>query len=200
MLIVTTPAASFDLTTLETVRSEFGVTDHSEDENLSRWIRQASDVISKYCNRVFAQETVEETFRRATRSDDILLSRYPVSSIVSVVENDVTLAAADYEVRAESGLLTKLSNDEPACWSAGKIVVTYTAGFVLLTDLPFGIERACIVLVNQYRQSATRDPQLRSEAIEGISSAGYFDGLDAAGGLPPEVLGLLKDHRKPAGS
>ena len=117
MLIVTTPAASFDLTTLETVRSEFGVTDHSEDENLRTWIRQASDVISKYCNRVFARETISETVRRATRSDDILLSRYPVSSIVSVVENGVTLAAADYEVRAESGLLTKLSNDEPACWS-----------------------------------------------------------------------------------
>ena len=199
MVVVVTPATSYDLTILDTVKAEFGVTDHSEDEKLSRWIHQASDVISKYCNRVFAQETIEETFRRATRSDDILLSRYPVSSIVSVVENDVTLAAADYEVRAESGLLTKLSNDEPACWSAGKIVVTYTAGFVLLTDLPFGIERACIVLVNQYRQSATRDPQLRSEAIEGISSAGYFDGLDAAG-LPPEVLGLLKDHRKPAGS
>ena len=64
---------------LETVRAELGVTDRSEDENLARWIRQASDVISKYFNRTFAQETIDETFRRATRSDDILLSRYPVA-------------------------------------------------------------------------------------------------------------------------
>ena len=200
MLIVTTPAASFDLTTLETVRSELGVTDHAGDENLSRWIRHASDVISKYCNRVFAQETIEETFRLATRNGDLLLSRYPVQSIASVQENDETLAAADYEFASATGLLTRLRDDTPTCWPPGKIVVTYTAGYILLTDLPFGIERACIVLVNQYRQSATRDPQLRSEAVEGVSSAGYFDGGTEAGGMSPEVLGLLKDHRKPAGS
>ena len=200
MPTVVTPATSYDLTVLATVKSELGIANNSEDENLLRWIRQASDVVSKYCNCVFAKETVSETFRRATtRSDDILLSRYPVSSIVSVVENGVTLATTDYEVRAESGLLTKLSNDEPACWSAGKIEVVYVAGYALLTDLPYGIERACLVLVSQYRFSAGRDPQTRSDSVEGIGASSVFDGLDASG-LSPEVLGLLKDHRKPAGS
>ena len=75
----------------------------------------------------------------------------------------------------------------------------HVAGYALLTDLPYGIERACIALVNQYRYSAERDPQLRSDAVEGIGSSSFFDGLDASG-LSPEVLGLLKDHRKPAGS
>ena len=120
MLIVTVPAASHDLTVLDTVKAELGIANSSEDENLARWIRQASGAVAKHLNRVLARETIEETFRRATRSDDILLSRYPVSSVVSAVENGVTVAPADYEVRAESGLLTRLSNDEPACWSAAR--------------------------------------------------------------------------------
>ena len=199
MLMIVTPAQSYDLTVLATVKAELGITDRAEDENLARWITQASNIVARYCNCVFAKETVEETFRRTTLSDDILLSRYPVASIVSVVENGVTLATIDYEVRAESGLLTKLSNDEPACWPSGKIVVTYTAGHSLLGDLPYGVERATIMLVNQYRYSAERDPQLRSESTEGAGLSSYFDGLEA-GGMSPEVRGLLAEHRKPAGS
>lgn len=94
MLTVVTPAQSYDLTVLATVKAELGITDRSEDENLTRWIKQASDVIAKYCNRVFAQETVSETFRLATRESNLLLSRYPVVSIAAVQETGETLAAS----------------------------------------------------------------------------------------------------------
>ena len=199
MLTVTTPATTYDLTVVETVRAELGITDRAEDENLARWITQASRIIAEYCNRVFARETVSETFRLATRNGDLLLSRYPVVSIASVIDNGETLAETDYEFASATGVLTRLSDDTPTCWPLGKIVVTYTAGYSLLGDLPYGIERAAILLVNQYRYAAERDPQLRSEQTEGVGSSSYFDGLEA-GGLSPEVRGLLKDHRKPAGS
>jgi uncharacterized phiE125 gp8 family phage protein len=198
MLTVTTPASSFDLTVLATVKDDLGITDRSEDDNLARWIKQASDAISKHCNRVFVQETVSETFWLKCRDDGLLLARYPVSSIASVVENDTTLDASDYEVAAESGVLKRLRNDREWCWPAGKIVVAYTAGYALVTDLPDGIERAAIALVNQYRYSADRDPQLRSEQTEGAGSSSYFDGLESSG-LSPEILGLLSKHRKPSG-
>jgi uncharacterized phiE125 gp8 family phage protein len=198
MLTIVTPATSYDLTVIETVRAELGITYRSEDENLARWITQASNIVARYCNRVFARETIAETFRLATRESDLLLSRYPVQSITSVQENDETLAATDYEVKLENGVLTRLRDDSPACWSLGKIVVTYTAGYPLLGDLPYGIERAAITLVKQYRFANARDPQLRSENVDGIGSAGYFDGLEADG-LSPEVRGLLAEHRKPAG-
>jgi hypothetical protein len=198
MLTVTTPATTHDLTVLETVRAELGITDRAEDENLARWITEASRVIAEYCNRVFARETVSETFRLATRKSDFLLSRYPVVSIASVVENGETLVATDYEFTSDTGVLTRLRGDTPTCWPPGKIVVTYSAGYGLLTDLPYGIERAAITLVKQYRFANARDPQLRSENIDGIGSAGYFDGLEADG-LSPEVRGLLAEHRKPAG-
>ena len=199
MLTIVTPAVSYDLTVIQTVRAELGISNNSEDENLRRWIKQASAVIANYCNRVFAEETVAETFRLTTGQESLLLSRYPVVSIVSVTEYDTVLDPADYEVSAASGVLTRLSNDAPACWSAGKIMVTYVAGYALLTDLPYGIEAAAIALVKQMRFAAQRDPQIRSESGDGLGSSSFFDGLEN-GGLSPEVRGLLAEYRKPAGA
>ena len=201
MLTIVTPAESFDLTLLATVKAELGITDREEDGNLARWITQASTTIAQYCNRVFAQETVSETFRPRCREEGLLLARFPVSAIMSVVENDITLTAVtDYELAGNGGssILTRLRNDRDWTWPIGKIVVTYTAGYAGLADLPDGIERAAIVMVNQYRYSADRDPQLRGEQTQNVGSSSYFDGL-AESGLSPEVLGLITKHRKPSG-
>lgn len=198
MLIVTTPAESYNLVRLDAVRDALGITESGEDEQLATWIKQASGAVTKHLNRVLAQETVEETFRLSTVTESLLLSRYPVASIVSVTEFDTVLAATDYELHAASGVLTRLSADAPVCWSAGKIVVQYVAGYAL-DDVPDEVQRAVIMLVSQYRYGSDRDPQLRSETTDGAGSSSYFDGMEA-GGLSPEVRGLLAEHRKPAGS
>lgn len=200
MLTIVTPARTYDLTVLVTVKAELGITDRSEDENLTRWIHQASNSISRYCNRVFAQETVSETFRLKCREEGLLLARFPVTAIASVVENDTALTASDYELARAggAGVLNRLRFDREWTWPIGKIVVTYTAGYGTLTDLPYEIEIAAIALVKQYRYAAERDPQLRSEQTEGAGSSSYFDGLESSG-LSPEVLGLLSKHRKPSG-
>lgn len=200
MLTVTTPASSYDLTLLATVKAELGITDRAEDPNLTRWIKQASEAVAKYCNRVFAEETLTETFRLKSREDGLLLARFPVSAITSVVENDTTLAATDYELASDGGggVLNRLRYERDWQWPIGKVVVVYTAGYALVTDLPYGVERAAILLVNQYRYAATRDPLLRSESTEGAGSSSYFDSILNAG-LAPEVEGLLSKLRKPSG-
>jgi uncharacterized phiE125 gp8 family phage protein len=201
MLTVVTPAKSYDLTVLATVKAELGITDRAEDANLARWITQASVTIAKHCNRVFAQETVSETFRPRCREEGLLLTRFPISAIVSVVENDIPLTGdTDYELARDGGgsVLNRLRDDRDWTWPLGKIVVTYTAGYARIADLPDGIERAAIVLVNQYRYSADRDPQLRGEQTQNVGSSSYFDGHDSSG-LSPEVFGLISKHRKPSG-
>lgn len=198
MLITTTPADSYDLVRLADVRDALGIAESGEDEQLARWISQASGAVARYCNRVLAQETVTETFRLSTVQETLLLSRYPVSSVVSVAEFDTVLDPADYEVNTTSGVLTRLSSDEPAYWSAGKITVSYVAGYAL-DDVPDDIQRAVTMLVSQYRFGNDRDPQLRSDTVDGVGSSSFFDGLET-GGLSPEVRGLLAEHRKPAGA
>jgi hypothetical protein len=195
MLTVVTSASTYDLTILSTVKAELGITDRESDAALTGYIRQASDTVMKFCNRVFAPETVSETFRLKCRTEELVLTRIPVTAIGSVVENGETLDAADYELDAENGALLRLCDDVEACWPHGKITVVYTAGYELLNGLPYGIERAAILLVKQYASAGDCDPMVRSEIVDGAGETQYFAAADS--GLPAEVEGLLLPHRLP---
>ena len=131
------------------------------------------------------------------RSSALALSR---PSIASVVENDETLAATDYEVKRENGVLTRLTRRQ-SDMLVRRQDRRHVHGrlLLLLTDLPYGIERAAILLVNQYRYAPSAIRSFAARATEGAGSSSYFDGLEA-GGMSPEVRGLLAEHRKPAGS
>lgn len=184
-----------DLTTLTAVKAELGDAGVSDDQ-LQRFITQASNVIAGYCNRVFAIETVRETFRFNLSVADVMLARYPITEVVSIVEGETTLTADDYELNPATGIIHRLSPSGAIWrWRQGKIVVTYKAGFVLPGDLPEGIERACITLVKNYVASGDRDPMVRSESSDGVGSTDYFSGAGA--GLPPEVEGLISLYRAP---
>ena len=97
---VVTPAASYDLTDLKTVKDELKLTaaDTGNDDFLCRAISEASLIIANYCDRVFPPETVEDLFYRDIRgpmpvrcvdASRLQLSRWPVISIASVVETDL---------------------------------------------------------------------------------------------------------------
>jgi hypothetical protein len=129
----------------------------------------------------------------------LVLTRYPVADVVSVVENDVTLAADETEIESDTGLLRRLINDRLAWWACGKIVVTYRAGFADVTDmesLPAPIERAAIILVGMFRQRTKRDPAVR-QVTHGDTAVTY--GLGPLGAdtdaLPAEVTALLAPYR-----
>jgi hypothetical protein len=211
VLIVTTPAASYDLTLLATVKAALGIKDRKSDVLLKAYIRQASDAIAQYCNRVFAIETVTETFRlghadqpllyQAFRRDhhtsELILKRYPVITITSVTENDTLLDATMYETDPSVGALRRLCSDQRSFWQGGKTVVVYSSGYVLPTGLPGGIERAAIMTVKHYLDLADRDLNVRTERVDGAGTTEFFNGDDS--GLPPDVQGLLAPHVKPNG-
>lgn len=193
MLTVISPADSYDLTTLDAVKRELHISDNASDANLSTWITQASKAIVSSLNHTLAFETVRETFRLASRDSMLLLGRYPVSAINSVVENDVTLSATDYELYPNAGLLARLTDDAPSTWPQGKIVIEYGAGFELPSGLPSDIKRACILMVKQYWHGAGRDPFVRTTDVPGVLSTTY--GTEGSA----EIEDLLMPYRKPAG-
>lgn len=208
MLIVTTAATSYDLTLLATVKAALGIKDRKSDALLKGYIRQASDAIAQYCNRVFAIETVEETFRlghtshplsfrRNHGTSELILKRYPVITITSVTENATLLDATMYETNPSEGTLRRLCSDQPSYWHSGKTVVVYSSGYELPTGLPGGIERAAIMTVKHYFDTADRDLNVRSERVDGAGTTEFVD-ADASG-LPADVQGLLAPHVKPNG-
>lgn len=201
ILTVTGPASSYDLTALATVKTELSIVGSGDDTKIDGWIRQASSAIAKYCNRVFAKETVSEQFRLVRCIPKLTLSRRPISSITSILEDEVETVlvnGTDYEYDSLTGEVWRLTSDDARThWGASKIVVVYQAGYTLLSELPYEVERAAILLVKYYRFSAKRDPFIRSETADGIGRTDYgFGGMTEEIIMPPDVASLISPYRE----
>ncbi len=205
-ITIDTPAVCRDLTILETVKAELGIAvlDTSQDDRLTTLIKQASGIISAYCDDIFAQETITETYWSDFPSEwasSFMLTREPVSSIVSVVVDDVALDPSEYRL-GDDGHLHRI---DPLVggWNhwvwMTTAVIKYTAGYPLLDDLPYGIERAAILLCKDYFYSTSRDPRVRSEEIPGVRNVSYWIGGNTgatANTLPPDVIALLDPFKR----
>lgn len=198
MLTVITPAATFDLTTLATVKAQLQITDSANDEVLRDLIAQASDAAGRFCHRVFGQERVVETFRCPSTVDVLIVERTPVVTIHSVAEAGNVLDPALYECDNGAGLLYRLtpSDVRRPWWCTGRITVEYTAGWTLLSGAPYDLERAVILTVSAWWHGRTRDPLLRSETSEGVGGSSWIASADA-GSLPPQAEALLVQFRHP---
>lgn len=199
-IVQTVAPAAKDLTLLATVKTELSITVTAQDAWLTDAIRQASDAIAAFCRRPegFGRATWAQTWRAAYTGQCVgalILARDLAPAIVSVVEDGATLASTDYLL--DGALLRRLSDDAPTEWRAAKIVVTYQAGYTLLTDLPYDVERCCLDLVVRAHQAKGRDPGLRSERILDVIAQswdtpggdGFKDGLprDVAERLGPYI-------------
>lgn len=210
-LTVTTASETYDLTLLSTVKTYLEITDRAQDALLTILIRQASAAAASYCNRVFAQETLQEEFW-ATRDLNatsrmlnvtyrvLTLSRWPVTSVTSVVENDVTLVEdTDFLVVSDKGQLLRIdANGNPRAWPSYKITVVYVAGYQLLQTLPWDIEDAVIRMVKARWITRTRDPSLRQQNIPGVLEQTFWiPSGNEAGAMTPDVTDLLDGYRVP---
>jgi len=208
MLTVTTAATSTNLTTLDAVKDDLGLTSTDEDDYIESLIERVSLDICGIVGAAVAEdgtvtlgrETLVKTFRLNGAYSKLLLPRAPTVSITSVVADGDTLVAADYEVSKVSGLLTQLSDDDPISWDNDKVVVTYVAGWLLPDDtgrnLPLDIEAAAIALVKLARFNRTRDPTLKSENIlEGLYSYQLFAPDDFKSGVPVDIMQKLNRYR-----
>lgn len=217
MLQVIAAASTYDLTTLATFKEEVEATGTADDQFISQLIRQASGDIARYCNRVFAAETVRETFRintgllypgcgvPATAADGacrgvsgLLLQRLPVSELVSISEEGTTVPLEEVELEAESGLIRRVNDGWQAGWWIPKVVVEYRGGYELLADLPYEVERACLDLVKARYFQRSRDPSLRSERILNVIDTAWTTSSSATmkRGIPAEIAERLDNFRR----
>ena len=153
---VLTPATSYALLTLSEIKAILGVppTDTSEDAQLSMWIDQYSDIIATMCQRTFAYEEVQETWRGDSMPFDcprLYLSHYPVADIdLESVESPKgsVIDPATYEVENDSG---KVRID--GYW-AEPVVVKYWGGYQLPDAAPPALKTACGLLIQAARLQA----------------------------------------------
>jgi hypothetical protein len=219
---VITSAKARDLTTAANARADLGLPAGSpSDDQIKRFIAQASATAASFCRRTFGRETVRERFeidwRRCGEDDEgLLLSRAPVVQIVSVKVDGLTLAPSAYQLAEQPArpvslfYLRHLVDGEPRAWASRAVTVEYEAGWLLpgesrgepatttAPDLPVDVERAVIQLVGAAVSASGRDMMVKSEDVEGVGSFSYYvQGTNAA--LPhPEAEATLAQYRRMA--
>ncbi len=220
LLTVTSQADSYDLTTLETAKLELGISpsDSTQDEKIVLLIHQVSSAISTLCDRVFAQEEVREVFRLNSGSvgrfrswarheesiEGLILRRRPISSITTLTEDEVVVDSSEYECDLGTGILYRLTDsDFRMTWLANKITVDYVSGFVLLSGLPFDIEKACLIwLKSLYANMQRRDLNVKVEDVPDLMRREYFDrgmiNKSVVYDPPNEVMVLISPYMEAA--
>jgi hypothetical protein len=201
MFTVQTATTSTGLTTLAAVKAELQITGNAEDAYLEEQILRVSAAITTYLNvatsntgsRTLFKETLVETVRYPVKR--MVLSRYPVTSIASLVEDGTTVDPTLYEVDGAYGIVTRYdANSYKRDWCFRKCVITYDGGFA---TIPKDIEDACIGIIKGVRSARTRDPLVKSEDIPGVLSTTYWVGAvgQAQGEFPPEIAAKLDGYR-----
>jgi hypothetical protein len=199
-LTVTTAATSSQLTTIAAATAEIAGSPDAGD--VQRWIDAASAAIARHTCRVLARETVTETFwLEGRRHEALRLDRVPVSTLTSVtVDGSALTLSTEVLLEPDSGLLHRLSGDNPCDWYANKVEVAYTGGWLLPgaagANLPADIERACLVTVAAMAAGTGRGPQLRSESADGIGATSWLDPRAEDGALPWSAAALLAPWRR----
>lgn len=163
------PADSYALLTLEELKMILGLpeTDTSEDDQLNMWIDQYSDVVATMCNRVFAKETVAETWRGDSMPFDsprLFLTHYPVADADIATVKSPRGSIIDrylYEIENGSGKLRI-----EGAW-AEPVTVTYTGGYDLPDEAPEALKTAVGLLIQAARI------QMRLNATSGIKSISH---------------------------
>jgi hypothetical protein len=163
------PADSYALLTLEEAKTILGISasDTSEDDQIKMWIDQYSDVIATMCNRVFAQEKVQETWRGDLMPFDsprLFLTHYPIEDAdIESVESPrgSIIDPSAWEIENRSGKL-RINGS----WSE-PVTVIYTGGYKLPVDAPDALKTATGLLIQGARSEMT------TTAVSGIKSISH---------------------------
>jgi hypothetical protein len=202
MLTVITPATSQALVSLDTVKAELEVSGAGDDAMLTSLIRQTSDEISSFCDRVFILETVRETFvlddviwfERHWRSagEPLLVQRRPVVEVLSLAEDGVLVSPSEYETDLQRGRIWRNRDGLRTGWFARRVTVEYRGGYAP-TAIPGALERAALDLIKRSYYQRTRDPNLRSEEVPGIISQTFTttSSEQTQAGVPADIADRL---------
>jgi len=137
------PAESHALISLDELKIATGMSaqDTASDEQLQWLIDTQSAVIARLCNRIFAKETLVESWRELG-DRRLYLTHWPVkeADIQSVTTNGTD--RLDWELDEREGKLSVFTaRNEP-------VVVEYTGGYSLPDEAPLPLKQAVSLLVS----------------------------------------------------
>ena len=208
MLTVTTAATDRTLLTLAEIQAATATTAAADTAALTTLNARVAAAIARECNIAAAGvtpptlrlETLTEVFRLnqavwgqfPKRVEHILLSRGPVVSITSVVEDGVTLPTDEYEIDTATRRLYRMDgDDERTFWASAKITVVYTAGWTTVPDdLKLAAAKLARILWTEDGPNA-REPGLKRHRVDGVGEREYWVAPNDEPLMSKEIAELL---------
>lgn len=196
---IITPATEFSFMTLDELKVALGAPTGTPATD-AQWdwlIDVNSATIAEFCNRVFAKEEVEESWRELI-NHRVFLTHYPVKQADIQSVTTAGLDQLDWELEEASGKLSLFSNQsEP-------IIVTYTGGFVLPDEAPLPLKQALTLMAANWKA------QLAMIQVTGVRMIAHKEArvmfhtptataagaTGAHGGLPPAVESILSQYTR----
>lgn len=184
---------------IETLRARAGLdpADNTRDTELTAAWATAVAVAENYLDRKFTEQEETETFTQV-RGYVLSLSRYPLTSVTSLVADGKDRTGQGYLKETLTGLLRfgyYQAHDE--------ITVTYTGGYA---TLPADLDLAVLSIFDNTWQLQTGggDQSLANAVkqinITGVGSMSFDNSQDAtgfaAGVIPPGALALLEYYKR----
>ncbi len=205
MLTIATPNTDRSLLTLAELRAAVGVSDGSKDAALVPLGEYVSAMITSACKvaksgvipPTLRLETVTETFLFKSLQKSLVLARRPVVELVSVTQTDSLLSETEYSLDAASGILYRanvagyytMPNGPWGWWPAGNTVIEYSAGYEVV---PADLKYAAIKFVQAENTTGSRDPNLKSLEISGVSRREWWvSDRQVTSSVPGEVMDIL---------
>lgn len=145
-----TTAATAEPVTIEDVKRRLRVEFTDDDNDVELMIASARDHAEKYCNVLFAEQTVE--LKCDCWSDMARLPVAPVSAITSIAYVDTdgatqTVAADTYEARLdglEPSIVPAYGKQWPSVRPGSRVTVTAAAGY---EDAPPAVKHAILLFI-----------------------------------------------------
>jgi hypothetical protein len=163
-IVVTTPATSIDLMTLDELKLAINITSTVQDAMLSDLITRVSAEIAAYCNnRVFGYESVIETFTEIPADKlRLFLARYPIpqdnTGITSISINGAPVTYPNGMLL--DSLWGKLQM--PNSTFIDQTIITYSGGYHLPEEAPPALKQAAVMLMREaYYQTVRGDATVR---------------------------------------
>lgn len=202
------------LDTLANVKARLGITTSADDTLLGLLQESADAAVANYCNRDFAGGSFTEYF--AGGSEFVHLRNFPVDTVTSVKVDpayvfgtDTIIPATGYVVHSERGVIQSLGGPFLPCgraalvnadvrdWTRGPRVVQVVYA-TLTGQVPGDVKEAYARLVGHgYRKVKTE----AASNYQNVAQQKYGDTFvifaAPGGGLPADVIELLKPYRVP---
>lgn len=188
------------ITLLDLMKDILGITDNTQDIELSMYLQIAGEACEKYIDNKIASQTYVETFSHAR--SQVALRYYPVVSITSVViDGDEDNAITDYTQFKDSGIDWLVGNNSLCTLTVSQcfrsLEIGYRAGY---EPIPAELGYAVVVAGIAYQsERGAVSGAVKKEHVVGVGSVEYDVGDDVATGvglLPAGIIPVLDTYRR----